>query len=144
MSISAEELMGVYRFIEQRGGALHCREFSHLPSNYRKAVMARKALAELTTLGKLIVTETSAQGRPAAWKINAPISSSSDNRSVTEPRFLTLKQVCHRETISSATVWRWVREGRFPKPVSLGENTTRWRVSDLEAWESSLSEEPTE
>lgn len=36
--------------------------------------------------------------------------------------------------ISESTLWRWVREGKFPKPVKLGEAVTAWRARDVEAW----------
>jgi prophage regulatory protein len=38
------------------------------------------------------------------------------------------------------TLWRWVREGKFPPPVKLGENTTAWLLEDVEAWEQSRQE----
>lgn len=33
--------------------------------------------------------------------------------------------------VSPATIWRWVRAGRFPKPVKLGPGVTAWRGADL-------------
>lgn len=36
--------------------------------------------------------------------------------------------------ISPATIWRWVRTGRFPKPVKLGPGVTAWRGADLIAF----------
>ena len=33
--------------------------------------------------------------------------------------------------VSKSTWWAGVKEGRFPKPVKLGPNTTVWRVSDI-------------
>jgi predicted DNA-binding transcriptional regulator AlpA len=33
---------------------------------------------------------------------------------------------------SPATLWRWVREGRFPAPFKLGPGVTVWSVSDVE------------
>jgi excisionase family DNA binding protein len=33
--------------------------------------------------------------------------------------------------ISKPTVWRWVREGRLPKPRKIGPNITRWEVGPL-------------
>jgi predicted DNA-binding transcriptional regulator AlpA len=36
--------------------------------------------------------------------------------------------------ISPATVWRWAREGKFPKPFSLGPKTTVWDKGDVDAW----------
>lgn len=35
---------------------------------------------------------------------------------------------------SPATFWRWVREGKFPKPTKLGERITAWRVGDVRNW----------
>ena len=36
--------------------------------------------------------------------------------------------------ISSATFWRWIRAGKFPKPTKLGERVTAWKVGDVRAW----------
>ena len=36
--------------------------------------------------------------------------------------------------ISRATIYRWVKEGSFPKPIHLGANMVRWKVSDIEEW----------
>ena len=33
--------------------------------------------------------------------------------------------------IDRSTLWRWVKEGRFPKPVKIGPNTTAWRAEDV-------------
>jgi prophage regulatory protein len=33
--------------------------------------------------------------------------------------------------ISSATLWRKVKAGTFPKPVKLGPRITAWRVEDI-------------
>ncbi|CAN7259856.1 AlpA family phage regulatory protein [Variovorax sp. LjRoot130] len=36
--------------------------------------------------------------------------------------------------VSPATAWRWVREGRFPKPFKLGESVTVWDRDAVEAF----------
>lgn len=36
--------------------------------------------------------------------------------------------------ISRSTLWEWVKEGKFPKPVKLGPKTTGWRVADVRDW----------
>ena len=36
--------------------------------------------------------------------------------------------------VSPATVWRWVREGKFPKPFKLGESVTVWDAAQVEAF----------
>ncbi|HCE38790.1 MAG: AlpA family transcriptional regulator [Alcanivorax sp.] len=47
--------------------------------------------------------------------------------------------VGRRYSVSRATVWRWTREGNLPRPVRLGPATTRWRLADLEEWETGKS-----
>ncbi|WP_284047786.1 helix-turn-helix transcriptional regulator [Halomonas gemina] len=53
-----------------------------------------------------------------------------------KPLYLKVSRVAAREDVSIPTIWRWVRIGHFPQPVELGHNTTRWRLSDIEAWEA--------
>lgn len=36
--------------------------------------------------------------------------------------------------VSPATIWRWVREGRFPKPFKLGHSVTVWDAGAVEAF----------
>ena len=36
--------------------------------------------------------------------------------------------------ISAPTLWRWVREGTFPKPVKLSGKVTAWRSDEVLAW----------
>ena len=56
----------------------------------------------------------------------------------TAPPYLTVQEVAYRLRISVPTVWRWAREGKFPKPVLIGPRTTRWLLEDLETYEQSL------
>lgn len=35
---------------------------------------------------------------------------------------------------SSATLWRRVNSGDFPRPVKLSERVTAWRVEGIRAW----------
>jgi hypothetical protein len=41
-----------------------------------------------------------------------------------------------RYPVAPATIWRWVKRGKFPSPVSLGPQTTAWRVDELDAWDA--------
>lgn len=43
--------------------------------------------------------------------------------------------------VSPATLWRWVREGKFPKPFKLGESVTVWDLSLVEAFIAKRSED---
>lgn len=36
--------------------------------------------------------------------------------------------------ISKSTLWAWVKDGKFPKPVKLGPRTTAWKVSEIRDW----------
>lgn len=46
------------------------------------------------------------------------------------------KYLAERYDTSRATIWRWVREGKFPAPVKIGPNCTRWKLADIEKWEA--------
>lgn len=45
--------------------------------------------------------------------------------------------------VSSATLWRMVKAGSFPKPVKLSERCTAWRVEDVHAWMASKQKNST-
>lgn len=48
-----------------------------------------------------------------------------------------LREPVVRETVGGigrTTLWRWIREGRFPKPVRLGANCIAWRADDVNQW----------
>lgn len=53
-------------------------------------------------------------------------------------QYLSDKEITERYSIARATVWRWVAEGRFPSPVKIGNNCTRWKIADLEQWEAKM------
>jgi predicted DNA-binding transcriptional regulator AlpA len=46
--------------------------------------------------------------------------------------FFSDAQVAKRYGVSRATVWRWVRRGILPKPVSISPGCTRWRGDQLD------------
>lgn len=50
--------------------------------------------------------------------------------------YLSDKELSERLEVSRQTIWRWVREGNLPRPIKLGSNCTRWKLSDIEAWEA--------
>lgn len=49
--------------------------------------------------------------------------------------FFADKDMAARYQVSRQTVWRWVREGRFPKPIRLGAAAIRWSEEDILKWE---------
>jgi prophage regulatory protein len=36
--------------------------------------------------------------------------------------------------VSRATLWRWIRDGKFPQPFKLGENCTVFDAVEVDAW----------
>lgn len=36
--------------------------------------------------------------------------------------------------VSPATIWRWVSEGKFPKPIKIGPRVTAWHKADIDAF----------
>lgn len=43
--------------------------------------------------------------------------------------------------VSPATIWRWVREGKFPKPFKLGESVTVWNADEVDAFIAGRSQQ---
>lgn len=41
--------------------------------------------------------------------------------------------------LSRATIYRLIKAGKFPRPLSIGPGSVRWRQSDVVAWQQSLS-----
>lgn len=58
--------------------------------------------------------------------------------------FLPDRAVAARYAITRATVWRWVtNDPDFPRPIRLSRGTTRWRTSDLVAFDARQSADRT-
>ncbi|MCG5513642.1 helix-turn-helix transcriptional regulator [Ectothiorhodospira shaposhnikovii] len=55
---------------------------------------------------------------------------------MTEQAYLTDVDLARRFAVSRVTIWRWSGAGKFPKPVRLGANCSRWRKAEVEAWEA--------
>lgn len=49
-------------------------------------------------------------------------------------QLLPLPAVVHKIGASRASIYAWVRDGRFPKPRKLGPRRVAWLASDLDAW----------
>ena len=44
----------------------------------------------------------------------------------------TVKGKTGKLPVSPATIWRWVKNGTFPKPFKLGASTTVWDVEEVD------------
>ena len=52
--------------------------------------------------------------------------------------YLSDKDLSERYHITRNTVWRWHREREdFPRAIKLSPNCTRWKLSNITAWETS-------
>jgi len=62
-----------------------------------------------------------------------PVEKLSDNpQRVT--RLIRLKEVQHRVGLGRSTIYRWMSEGKFPKPVRLGGYSVAWNQEDIDEW----------
>lgn len=43
-------------------------------------------------------------------------------------------EVLERTGLSNSTLYYFITEGTFPKPVRLGKRTVAWKKSELDAW----------
>ncbi|WP_367115742.1 helix-turn-helix transcriptional regulator [Tabrizicola sp.] len=51
--------------------------------------------------------------------------------------FLSDFELAGRYGVHRSTPWRWVKSvPDFPKPTSLSPGCTRWKLSEVEAWEA--------
>ena len=49
-------------------------------------------------------------------------------------RLIRLPEVVHRVGLGRSTIYRWMAEGRFPKPVQLGGYAVAWADHEIEQW----------
>lgn len=68
-----------------------------------------------------------------------------------EPKYLTMKQLTRRYPsdrgskghVSRNTIYQWIKEIGFPRPLRIGGQASWWKLEDVEAWEE-LRESKTE
>ena len=51
-----------------------------------------------------------------------------------EAAFLRRKEVQTRTGLSRSTIYQYIQEGAFPKPVPLGPRAVGWLESEVSAW----------
>lgn len=58
-----------------------------------------------------------------------------------DERYLSDIKVAERYCVSRPTVWRWAKHREdFPAPLKVSEGISRWRLSDLIAFDSGIQE----
>lgn len=53
---------------------------------------------------------------------------------------LPRKTVEKMSGLSRATIYRLIKSGKFPRPLSIGTGSVRWRQSEVIAWQKSLNQ----
>ena len=54
-------------------------------------------------------------------------------------RYVSVRDLCERFRVSKATIWRWTKYSPdFPGPLKLSNGTSRWRESEICAFEEGL------
>jgi prophage regulatory protein len=49
-------------------------------------------------------------------------------------QFLRIQDVVNKVTIKKSEIWERVKDGRFPKPISLSPRVTVWDISEIDEW----------
>ena len=57
----------------------------------------------------------------------------------TDNRLLTRREVERRVGMGRSSVYRAMREGRFPEPLRIGPKSVRWSSHEIEAWIAGLA-----
>src|SRR5215469_4348713 len=55
--------------------------------------------------------------------------------------YFRLPDLIRRQRVSAASIWKWVRNGDYPKPIKLSKNASVWKVADILAWEQAREQE---
>ena len=49
-------------------------------------------------------------------------------------RLYRINDVSKMTSLAKSTIWLWVSQDRFPKPISLSPSVKVWRQSDIDSW----------
>ena len=49
-------------------------------------------------------------------------------------QLLRITEVSHLTSLAKSTINLWVAQGKFPKPIKLGERVTVWDLDEVEAF----------
>ncbi|RUO63256.1 transcriptional regulator, AlpA family [Pseudidiomarina planktonica] len=50
-------------------------------------------------------------------------------------RYYRLSELKMHYRMSKSTIYRWIKEDKFPRPVRFSERISRWPKSELDKWE---------
>jgi predicted DNA-binding transcriptional regulator AlpA len=55
--------------------------------------------------------------------------------------YLRVSQILSVIPIGRSTWWKWVADGKAPKPIKLGPRTTAWKAEDISQFITQLEEQ---
>jgi len=53
---------------------------------------------------------------------------------MSQGRLIRLPEVVEKVGLGKSTVWLWVKQHKFPKPIKLSARVTVWKESDINKW----------
>jgi predicted DNA-binding transcriptional regulator AlpA len=56
--------------------------------------------------------------------------------------FIRLAEVCEMVGVARSTIYKWVSEGTFPRPVHISDRAVRWPIDAIESWRNELTRTP--
>lgn len=65
---------------------------------------------------------------------DADLAGRSSSHARHRTRLIRLAEVMRRVGLGRSTIYRWMGEGRFPKPVKLGAHMVAWPEDTIDAW----------
>ena len=54
------------------------------------------------------------------------------------PALIRLAELSKLLGVARSTIYKWMTEGSFPRPVRVSERAVRWRPEDIEEWRTRL------
>lgn len=49
-------------------------------------------------------------------------------------KYLNIKEVCERTSLSRSTVYRLIKDGYFPRKIKISKSRVAWRDCEVNAW----------
>jgi len=60
--------------------------------------------------------------------------------SVQPERFLRISDLTKQVGLCRSSIYNFIRKSDFPRPVRIGSRSSRWRLSEVEKWQSRQAE----
>jgi len=54
--------------------------------------------------------------------------------SITPKRFLRLPETMKKSGLGRASIYAFMKDGKFPQSISLGERSVAWLESEIDSW----------